>query len=124
MNMNFNHTTLLLLFLNILCFSAYAHTGPFDGKKFNGRIAYSSDGNYNDEDDWAASAVALAIFAEFGVKDKLVHFDYNCILPLTNVDWEKEHEISIAGAIKNYGYPEYVFYDCKKNEAPISSRLL
>ena len=37
--------------------------GPFDGKKFKGRIAYSADGNHNDADDWAASPTALAIFA-------------------------------------------------------------
>jgi hypothetical protein len=31
-----------------------SHPGPFDGKNFKGRIAFSSDGNYNDEDDWGA----------------------------------------------------------------------
>jgi CubicO group peptidase (beta-lactamase class C family) len=41
---------------------------PFDGKSFKGRIAYSCDGNHNDRDDWAASPVALAIFAEAGVR--------------------------------------------------------
>jgi hypothetical protein len=30
--------------------------------EFKGRIAWSTDGNFNDEDDWAASPVALAIF--------------------------------------------------------------
>ena len=49
--------------------------GPFEGKTFKGRIAYSADGNHNDPDDWAASPMALAIFAESGVKDKLVHFN-------------------------------------------------
>jgi hypothetical protein len=39
-----------------------------DGK-FRGRIAYSADGNHNDPDDWAASPVALAIFAEAGLRD-------------------------------------------------------
>ena len=29
----------------------FGRTGPFDGKTFAGRIAFSSDGNYNDEDD-------------------------------------------------------------------------
>jgi hypothetical protein len=56
---------------------------PFESGKFIGRIAYSADGNFNDPDDWAASPVALAILAECGVKDRLVHFDYNCILPQT-----------------------------------------
>ena len=88
---------------------------PFDGKTFRGRIAYSADGNHNDEDDWAASPVALAIFAEFGVKDKLVHFDYNSILTNTNPDWEQEHETGVLGAAERYGYRRAIFYDCQKD---------
>jgi len=93
----------------------YAHSGPFNGQTFKGRIAYSADGNYNDEDDWGASPVALAIFAEFGVKDKLVHFDYNCILPKTDPKWEKIHEASVLGAAQRYGYRKSVFYNCQKD---------
>jgi len=95
--------------------SISSHSGPFNGKEFKGRIAYSADGNFNDEDDWPASAVALAIFAEFGVQNKLVHFDYNCILPKSDEIWEKEHEISIKGSIKNLGYLSSVFHDCQKD---------
>lgn len=88
---------------------------PFDGKTFRGRIAYSADGNFNDEDDWAASAVALAIFAEAGVREKLVHFDYNCILPQTDPKWEQEHATSVIGAARLYGYSPSVFHDCRRN---------
>src|SRR5262249_3907364 len=89
-------------------------TGPFFGGKFRGRIAYSADGNHNDPDDWAASPVALAIFAESGVKDRLVHFHYNCILPETNAEWEKTHADSVLGAAKHYGYDRSVFFDCRQ----------
>ncbi|MFC2126587.1 hypothetical protein ACFLU5_17490 [Bacteroidota bacterium] len=115
MNRYKKYITLLLTLLIIFHFDIYAHTGPFDGSSFKGRIAYSANGNFNDEDDWAASPVALAIFAECGVKDKLVHFDYNCILPKTNPSWEEENEISITGAVKRYGYSESVFYNCQKD---------
>ena len=99
-----------------------AHSGPFDGKTFKGRIAWSCDGNHNDEDDWAASPVALAIFAEFGVKGRLVHFDYNNILPQTKPEWEKEHETSILGAIERYGYNRSLFHDCRKDlDAAVNS---
>jgi hypothetical protein len=99
-----------------------AGPGPFDGKTFKGRIAWSCDGNHNDEDDWAASAVALAIFAEFGVKDRLVHYDYNNILPQTNPAWEKEHETSIVGAVERYGYNRALFHDVRKDrDAAIAS---
>lgn len=89
---------------------------------FKGRIAWSCDGNHNDEDDWAASPAALAIFAETGLKDKLVHFDYNNIVPKTDPAWEQEHEISILGAVKRYGYKPAVFIDCRKNmDAAVAS---
>jgi hypothetical protein len=88
---------------------------PFEGGKFKGRIAYSADGNHNDPDDWAASPVALAIFAAAGVRDRLVHFDYNCILPETNVEWEKIHEESVLGGADAYGYDRSLFFDCRKN---------
>ena len=100
----------------------FPFSDPWEKGNFKGRIAYSADGNYNDEDDWAASAVALAIFAEYGVKDKLVHFDYNCILPKTTRAWEKEHKTSILGAAKRYGYPKSIFHDCQKNlDAAVNS---
>lgn len=92
-----------------------AAEGPFDGRGFKGRIAYSSDGNFNDEDDWAASPVALAIFAEYGVKARLVHFDYNSILTATDPAWEQQHETSVLGAVEQYGYNPSLFYNCRKN---------
>src|SRR5437773_160358 len=66
---------------------------------FQGRIAYSADGNHNDRDDWFASPVALAIFAEAGLKERLAHFDYNCILPHTDKEWEKTHAESVLGTV-------------------------
>src|SRR5262245_29703642 len=84
-------------------------------KTFKGRIAWSADGNHNDPDDWAASPVALAIFAEAGVKDRLVHFDYNCILPATDPKWESIHATSVLGAAERYGYNKAVFHDCRKD---------
>jgi hypothetical protein len=41
------------------------------------RIAYSCDGNQHDADDWHASAMVLAMLAETGMTNRLVHFDYN-----------------------------------------------
>jgi hypothetical protein len=89
--------------------------GPFVSGKFQGRIAYSADGNHNDPDDWAASPVALAILAEAGVKDRLVHFDYNCILPQTDPQWEQIHADSVLGAAERYGYDRSLFHDCRQD---------
>ena len=82
---------------------------------FIGRIAYSADGNHNDPDDWFASPVALAIFAEAGLKDRLVHFDYNCILPLNDPKFEQTHAESVLGAVERYGYDRSRFFDCRKD---------
>jgi hypothetical protein len=86
---------------------------PFDGTTFHGRIAYNADGNFNDPDDWAASPLALAIFAEAGVKDRLVHFAYNDIRPRNNPEWQKIHAESVLGAAKLYGYDLSRFHDCQ-----------
>lgn len=121
-NMKMLFSTLAILVLFLYPARVSAHSGPFDGKNFKGRIAYSVDGNFNDEDDWAANAFALAMFAEFGVKDKLVDFDYNCILPKTDPAWEQENEISIQGAIDHFGYSPSVFHNCQKDlDAAVNS---
>jgi hypothetical protein len=111
--------------LRILCITAClqlgafaspgAETRPFVNGEFKGRIAYSSDGNHNDPDDWAASPIALAIIAEAGLREKLVHFDYNSILPLTNPEWEKIHAESVLGTAIRYGYDLARFFDDSRN---------
>ena len=89
-------------------------SGPYVDGRFQGRIAYSCDGNHNDPDDWAASPVTLAILAEAGLKERLVHFDYNCILPLTDSAWERTHAESVVGAAARYGFDTARFFDCRK----------
>jgi len=97
-------------------------SGPFDGKKFVGRIAYDADGNFNDPDDWIASPVALAIFAEAGLKDQLVHFSYNNILPRNNPEWQRIHADSVQGAAQHYGFDLSRFHDCQRNlDAAVAS---
>jgi hypothetical protein len=109
---------LIVCFTLIACtmqqFTEALASGFFEGNQFRGRIAYSADGNHNDRDDWAASPVSLAILAESGLQDRLVHFHYNCILPLTNPEWEKIHAESVLGAAKLYGYEASIFFDCQK----------
>ncbi len=88
---------------------------PYEQGRFVGRIAWSADGNHNDPDDWAASPLALVIFAACGARDRLVHFDYNSILHQTDREWEKTHAESVLGAAERYGYERSVFHDCRKD---------
>jgi len=93
----------------------YSHSGPFDGKNFKGRIAFSSDGNYNDEDDWGAFPVAAAMLDAFGVTDKLVHVDYCNILPKNDPRFYKEMAESVLGSARRYNIPRSILFDCQKD---------
>ncbi|MDH4238863.1 MAG: hypothetical protein OEW48_04815 [Phycisphaerae bacterium] len=95
--------------------NAHSHSGPFDGKEFKGRIAFSSDGNYNDEDDWGAFPVAIAMLDAFGVKDKLVHVDYCNILTQNDPTFYKEMVESILGAAERYDIDRSILFDCQTN---------
>ena len=91
------------------------HSGPFDGKNFKGKIAFSSDGNYNDEDDWGAFPVAIAILDAFGVKDKLVHVDYNNILAKNDPRFYREMTESVSGSADRYNISRSILFDCQKD---------
>jgi hypothetical protein len=93
----------------------YAYSGPFDGKNFEGRIAFSSDGNYNDEDDWGAFPVAAAMLDAFGVTDKLVHVDYSNILAENDPRFYKEMAESVLGSAERYNIPRSILFDCQKD---------
>ncbi|MGD8499479.1 MAG: hypothetical protein PVJ86_02465, partial [Phycisphaerales bacterium] len=80
----------LAIITHICASSLQSHPGPLDGKNFKGRIAFSSDGNYNDEDDWGAFPVAVAILDAFDVVDRLVHVDYCNILAKNDPRFHKE----------------------------------
>jgi hypothetical protein len=106
-------TALMLVFF---CASnLYPNSGPFDGKNFKGRIAFSSDGNYNDEDDWGAFPVAIAILDSFGVKDKLIHVDYNNILAWNDPRFYREMNESVLGSAKRYEISRSILFDCQKD---------
>ncbi|MCX6902977.1 MAG: hypothetical protein NTW03_05775 [Verrucomicrobia bacterium] len=107
-------TLILLLLLAATPWSVWAEGKPYVGGQFHGRIACSCDGNHNDRDDWIASPMTLAILAEASLKDRLVHFDYNCILPLTDPEWEKTHAQSVLGTAERYGFDKSRFFDCRQ----------
>ncbi|MFC1635932.1 hypothetical protein ACFL5Z_13920 [Planctomycetota bacterium] len=92
-----------------------AYSGPFDGKTFKGRIAFSSDGNYNDEDDWGAFPVAIAILDAFGVTGKLVHVDYNNILAGNDPRFHREMSESVLGSAERYNISRSILFDCQKD---------
>jgi len=104
-------TILILLSASIL----YPHSGPFDGRNFKGRIAFSSDGNYNDEDDWGAFPVAIAMLDSFGITEKLVHVDYCNILAKNDSRFYREMVESVLGSAEKYNISRSILFDCQKD---------
>ncbi len=82
---------------------------PIPGE--NDRIGWSADGNLADEDDWAATALALAVFAKMEWQDKLVHFDYNNRLDRSHEWKEAENYESVIGGARRFRFNEDVFFD-------------
>ncbi|OHB77012.1 MAG: hypothetical protein A2Z25_22510 [Planctomycetes bacterium RBG_16_55_9] len=108
--------TCVLAIMSHFCASdLHAHAGPFDGKNVTGRIAFSSDGNCNDEDDWGAFPVAVAILDAFGLTGKLVHVDYCNIMPRNDPRFYKEMVDSVQGSAKRYNVPRSIMFDCQKD---------
>lgn len=50
---------------------------PIFYPEFEGRIAYSADGNGHNLDDIGATPLGLAILSQAGLQGKVVHYDYN-----------------------------------------------
>ena len=89
------------------------------------KIALSFDGNAHDADDIIATPMALAMVAEAGLKDRLVHVDYSNHIwhDQGNTNDKVENQVlamrnAINGAISHWNYTNDVFY-----EARISSEL-
>ncbi len=107
----------LLQFLALLgllpVISVCSQAGPYRAGGFQGRIALSHDGNFNNEDDWGAFPVAIAILDAFGVKDRLVHIEYNNIVQANDDRFEKEMTASVQGAAERYGIPSSLLHNCR-----------
>lgn len=95
---------ILFLYLPVVCWSQIV--GGFSDlvKMPAGRIAFSSDGNLHDTDDWAGTAMSLALIHYAGLENCFVHYDYNNhIGPNSNKSWEKQmHKAAKEGA-KRFG---------------------
>ncbi|OQB13906.1 MAG: hypothetical protein BWY15_01534 [Firmicutes bacterium ADurb.Bin193] len=84
---------------------------PGDFQPFEGRIAYSADGNYHDEDDTAANPFALMLLAHSGFKDKLVHFEYGNHIWLTNQNQLNALDAATMEAAERYGFDSDIFFN-------------
>ncbi len=87
-----------------------------------GRIAISSDGNLHDTDDWGATAFSLALISYAGLKDRLVHYDYNNHLGESRKFWELVMDDAAKGGAKRFGLKvKKIFNDQIEKEKAIAN---
>ncbi|WP_299012507.1 hypothetical protein [uncultured Polaribacter sp.] len=93
---------LLFAFL-LLFFSEYFAQNTIKIKMPKGRIAFTSDGNLHDSDDWGATAFSLAFIHYAGLEKHFVHYDYNNHLGKSRASWEKIMDDAAKGGAKRFG---------------------
>jgi hypothetical protein len=85
-----------------------ASTAPDAGV---GRIALSADGNQHDEDDWASSAMTLAILAQRGLQPNVVNYIYNNHIWDSDPQHRRNMTASVLGSGQRFGFDTSRFYD-------------
>lgn len=87
-----------------------------------GRIAFSSDGNLHDSDDWGATAFSLAFIKYAGLEKRFVHYDYNNHIGKSRASWEKIMDDAAKGGAKRFGLDvTKVFNNQTEQKAAISN---
>ncbi len=113
--------SLPLLLLMVCCLLTGFHTQTWAQINFpGGRIALSYDGNIHDQDDWGASAMALAMLDAAGLNSKVVHLDYNNHLSQSVSAWEQEMIKSTMDGAKRFGFNSAVFFN---NQTQLSASI-
>lgn len=81
-------------------------------KPLDARVAWSSDGNYHDTDDFLANPWVIFLFSAAKMTDKLVWFGYNCHGWETEKAREKVMKENLEGAIDRFaGFDKSVLID-------------
>jgi hypothetical protein len=89
-----------------------AHAQPVaDPVPSVGRIALSADGNQHDEDDWASSAVTLAILAHRGLQPNVVNYIYNNHIWDSSAEHRRNMTESVLGAGERFRFDTSRFHD-------------
>lgn len=87
-----------------------------------GRIAFSSDGNQHDEDDWGATALSLALLKASGLSKSFVHYDFSCHLGNNNPAKDAQMIESAVGGAERFGLDKSrVFNDQTQLDAAIAN---
>ncbi len=116
--MNLKHTPRVAIAVLLLSAFCYADVVNFPG----GRIAFSSDGNQHDKDDYGATALACALVDAAGLNDKVVHYDFADHLGNNNATMEAEMIESAIGGAERFSLDKSrVFNDQRQLSAAIEN---
>ena len=88
-----------------------------------GRIALTFDGNIHDSDDYVSLPMAMAMLYYAGLKDSVVHIEYNIHLGITDSVQEYEMRVSAKGGRKRFHYDESIIYDAISDPDSTSDAL-
>jgi len=81
---------------------------------FDGRLAFSHDGNQHDDDDHGASAMVFAITWAFGMQHKFVHMDYSNHLGSNLSRMDTQMDLSCRGGPRHFlGIDSNVVFNCQ-----------
>ncbi len=90
-----------------------------------GRIAFTSDGNLHDSDDWGAMSLSLAFIHYAGLEDRFVHYDYNNHMGNSRKSWEKIMDDVAKGGAARFGLDtNKVFDDQTQKKAAIANFVI
>ena len=87
----------------IFIFNMHLFAQKSEIKMPNGRIAYSSDGNLHDSDDWGATAFAMAFLHYADLQERFVHYDYNNHQGKSREAWERIMDQAAKGGAERFG---------------------
>jgi len=113
---NFNNMAGKLSLLAFILCLGFTHTINAQLWQGKGRIAISSDGNQHDSDDWGATAVTLAIIANRGLQNKVVHYDYANHVWNNDNFFENQITESALGAADRFGFDKSKFHNGFRNK--------
>ena len=95
---------------------------PIFHSEFEGRIAYSADGNGHNLDDIGATPLGLAILSQVGLQDKVVHYDYNSHIWASN----EKTDLMTASAVESaarFGFNPDVFINAAEDPEKAHSSI-
>ncbi|MEM9896012.1 MAG: hypothetical protein AAF789_06555 [Bacteroidota bacterium] len=94
-----------------ICLIDICFAGGPDYYQGKGRILISSDGNYHDKDDWAASAAALMILAKANLQSQVTSYIYSDHIWQSSEEGLRQMTESVVEGGEKFGFTNTQFIE-------------